>query len=142
MFSGEYLNSIDAKGRMIVPSKLRDGLGDKFMVTKGLEKCVLLMTMDNFEKIADKIMQSSLTNIDAQALARFFIGGAVEGEFDSQGRILMPQNLREYAGMVKEIKTIGILNRIEIWDKTIYEEYSNLNFTPDAFKERFANFMI
>ena len=118
MFLGQYQHSIDAKGRLIVPAKFRDGLGERFVVTKGLDNCL-------FAYPQEKLKQLPLTNPGARKFVRFFFAGAVECELDNQGRIMVPTHLREYAGLKKDIVSIGVNNRIEIWNKENWNEYSD-----------------
>ena len=118
MFMGQYQHSIDAKGRLIVPAKFREGLGEHFVVTKGLDNCL-------FAYPQDELKQLPLTNTGARKFVRFFFAGAVECELDNQGRIMVPPHLREYAGLKKEVVSIGVNNRIEIWNKESWNDYSN-----------------
>lgn len=136
MFIGEYQHSLDSKNRIIVPSKLRDGLGDKFIISKGLDGCLYAYPIDEWQKFEEKLKKLPLTNKDARAFVRFFVAGATEVETDKQGRGLIPANLREYAGIEKEIVTIGALNKIEIWSKEKWESYneSDIDFNSIADK--------
>ena len=113
MFIGEYQHSLDSKNRIIVPSKLREGLGDKFIISKGLDGCLYAYPIDEWQKFEEKLKNLPLTNRDARAFVRFFVAGATEVETDKQGRGLIPANLREYAGIEKEIVTIGALNKVD-----------------------------
>lgn len=122
MFRGEYNHTIDTKGRMSVPSKLRDSLGESFVVTKGLDGCLMAYATEEWEKFEEKLQSLPLTNKNARKLVRHFSGGAIDVEVDGQGRILLPANLREHAGLVKEVVFIGMGNRVEIWSKSKYEE--------------------
>ena len=112
MFIGEYQHSLDSKNRIIVPSKLRDELGTKFVITKGLDGCLYAYPLDEWKKLEDKMKTLPLTNKDARAFVRFFFSGACEVEIDKQGRGLIPQNLKEYAAIEKEIVSIGVLQRV------------------------------
>ncbi|MDR0287527.1 MAG: division/cell wall cluster transcriptional repressor MraZ [Clostridiales bacterium] len=134
-FFGQYSNSIDAKGRIIVPLKLRENLGEKFMITKGFDGCVYLMTNDSFEKLTQNLENASLTEKAARDISRYFYGGAAEGEFDAQGRINIPPSLREYAGLKKDLVTMGTGHRIEIWDKENFKAYSEDNLNSDKITE-------
>ena len=107
MLMGEYNHTIDAKGRLIVPAKFREVLGDEFVVTKGLDNCL-------FE---EKLQTLPLTNKNARQFTRFFLAGAASVEVDKQGRILLPSVLREFAGLEKDVVLVGVASRIEIWSK-------------------------
>lgn len=124
MFMGEYHHSIDAKGRMIVPSKFREQLKDEFVITKGFDGCLYGYTMEEWSNIEEKFKTVTLTSKDARKFLRFFFSGASTCEVDKQGRILIPPNLREYAGLDKEIVSAGVYSRIEIWSKDRWEENS------------------
>ena len=117
MFMGEYNHTVDTKGRLIVPSKFREQLGDEFVVTKGLDGCLFVYPKTEWENIEEKFRSVPLTTKDARKFARFFFAGAASCEVDRQGRILLPAVLREYAGIDKEVVSVGVFNRVEIWDK-------------------------
>ena len=125
MFMGQYQHSIDAKGRLIVPAKFRDGLGEHFVVTKGLDNCLFAYPEAEWKVFEEKLKQLPLTNTGARKFVRFFFAGAVECELDNQGRIMIPTHLREYAGLKKDIVSIGVNNRIEIWNKEDWNAYSD-----------------
>ncbi|PKM86269.1 MAG: cell division/cell wall cluster transcriptional repressor MraZ [Firmicutes bacterium HGW-Firmicutes-12] len=124
MFTGEYQHGIDEKGRMIVPAKFREVLGEMFMITKGLDSCLFVYPQTEWKILENKLKNLPFTNKDARAFARFFFSGAGECETDKQGRILINGNLREYAGIIKDVVIIGVGGRIEIWAKEIWEKYS------------------
>jgi MraZ protein len=124
MFLGEYQHSLDAKGRLTVPSRLRDGLGDAFIATKGLDNCLFLYPMGEWQTIEEKVRTLPVTRGDARSFARFFFAGATECEVDKQGRILLPLTLREYAGIDRDVAVIGVGARVEIWSKDNWEKYS------------------
>ncbi|MEW6623134.1 MAG: division/cell wall cluster transcriptional repressor MraZ [Bacillota bacterium] len=124
MFMGEYQHSIDPKGRLIVPSKFRDDLGLKFVITKGLDNCLFVYPMDEWKLLEEKLKNIPFTKADARAFVRFFFSGANECELDRQGRILLPSNLRDYAKLDKDVVIIGVSSRIEIWAKEVWEDYS------------------
>ena len=117
MFIGEYGHAIDAKNRIILPSKFREDLGDSCIMTKGLDGCLYVYPRDEWAILEEKLKSLPLTSKDARAFVRFFFSGANEMTFDKQGRTLIPQNLMQYAGIVKEVVSIGVSNRIEIWSK-------------------------
>lgn len=125
MFLGQYQHSIDAKGRLIVPAKFRDDLGERFVVTKGLDNCLFAYPQAEWKVFEEKLKQLPLTNPGARKFVRFFFAGAVECELDNQGRIMVPTHLREYAGLKKDIVSIGVNNRIEIWNKESWNDYSD-----------------
>jgi len=124
LFTGEYQHGIDEKGRMIVPAKFREVLGEMFMITKGLDSCLFVYPQTEWKILENKLKNLPFTNKDARAFARFFFSGAGECETDKQGRILINGNLREYAGIIKDVVIIGVGGRIEIWAKEIWEKYS------------------
>ncbi|KKM12280.1 cell division protein MraZ [Clostridiales bacterium PH28_bin88] len=124
MFMGEFQHSIDEKGRMIVPARFRDGLGDHFVITKGLDNCLFVYPMEEWLVLEEKLRALPFTKADARAFVRFFLSGATECELDRQGRILLPANLREYAQLDKDVVVIGVSSRVEIWSKVVWEEYS------------------
>ena len=139
MFRGESQHSIDAKGRMILPARFREALGGSFIVTRGLDKCLFVYSLEEWNKYEAKVQNLPVTDPDARKFIRFFFGGACEAEIDGQGRALLPPNLREYAGLQKEIVTIGVVNRIEIWQKENWDEYnSNDNFIDTEVAKRMA----
>lgn len=136
MFIGEYQHALDAKNRMIIPSKLRDNLGNKFVITKGLDGCLYIYPLKEWEVLEEKLKNLPLTNKDARAFVRFFFSGACEIELDKQGRGLIPQNLKEYAKIEKEIISIGVLTRIEIWSKEKWQEYNESDIDFDSIAEK------
>ncbi|MFC2950204.1 division/cell wall cluster transcriptional repressor MraZ [Virgibacillus sediminis] len=123
MFMGEFQHNIDAKGRIIVPSKFRDGLGESFVITRGLDKCLFAYPMDEWKSLEEKLKKLPLTKKDARAFTRFFFSGAVECEVDKQGRINIPQPLRSYAALEKECAVIGVSERIEFWASENWNDY-------------------
>lgn len=130
MFMGEYNHTIDAKGRLIVPSKFRESLGDEFVVTKGLDGCLFVYDNQEWTAFEEKLKTLPLTNKEARQFVRFFLAGAASLEVDKQGRILLPANLREFAGLEKDAVLIGVASRIEIWSKERYEgevSYENVD---------------
>lgn len=123
MFLGEYQHSIDEKGRIIVPSKFRDSLGPQFVVTRGLDHCLFVYPKDEWAALEQKLKTLPLMKSDARAFTRFFFSGATECELDKQGRVNIPNNLREYAKLDKDCVVIGVSNRVEIWSKAAWEGY-------------------
>ncbi len=128
MFMGEYNHTIDAKGRLIVPSKFREQLGSEFIATKGLDGCLFVYPKEEWANIEEKFRNIPLTTKDARKFSRFFFAGAAVCEVDRQGRILLPQVLREFADLQKEAVLAGVLSRIEIWSK---ERWQNTNTYDD-----------
>ena len=122
MFMGEYNHTIDAKGRLIIPSKFRELLGEEFVLTKGLDGCLSIYPMDEWKAFEEKLRALPLTNKNARTFTRFFVAGATNCELDKQGRILVPQTLREFAGLEKDVVLTGNLNRIEVWSKEKWSE--------------------
>ena len=128
MFTGTNYNSIDDKNRMIVPSKLRAGLGTRCILTRGLDKCLYIYPMDEWEKRMAKIEALPKSDPKVRAFIRHYYGNATECEFDSQGRIGISAELREYAGISreqKELVTIGAMDKIEIWSKSVWDAPEN-----------------
>jgi len=124
VFIGEYQHTMDGKGRLFIPAKFREGLGDRFVVTKGLDRCLFLYSLDEWALMEMKLRRLPLAKADARAFARLFFAGAAELEVDKQGRILIPANLREYAGLTKDVAVIGVASRVEIWDHGEWLRYS------------------
>ena len=116
MFMGEYSHTIDAKGRLIIPSKFREGLGEKFVVSKGFDGCLQAYDPETWKGIEEKLKELPQFKKETRAITRFFLAGAVEAEIDKQGRILIPAKLREYAGLKKDVVLAGSGSRVEIWD--------------------------
>ena len=121
MYMGEYNHSIDNKGRLIVPAKFRELLGEKFVVTKGMDKCLWMFDMQGWGELEGKIQKLPITNEKARKMSRYFMAGAAECEIDKQGRILIPQNLRKHADLVKDVTLVGVGGHIEIWDQAAWE---------------------
>ena len=125
MFMGEYIHTIDAKGRLIVPAKFREILGDNFIVTKGLDGCLFVYPNDEWTRFEEKLKSLPLTNKNARQFTRFFLAGAAACEVDKQGRILLPQVLREFASLEKDVVLVGVASRIEIWSRERWDESMN-----------------
>ena len=124
MFMGEYNHTIDAKGRLIVPSKFRELLGEEFVITKGLDGCLFMYSSEEWKNIEVKFREISQFSKDARKFARFFFASAAVCEMDKQGRVLISAVLREFAGIEKEVVLAGVVNRIEIWSKDRWQETS------------------
>lgn len=139
MFIGEYQHSIDTKGRIIIPSKFREDLGEGFVLTKGLDQCLFIYSYKEWKVFENKLSTLPLTSKDARAFIRFFFAGATECEFDKQGRIIIPANLREYGDINKEAVVIGVSNRLEIWSKDRWLDYNqDENLSYDAIAEKMS----
>ncbi len=133
MFMGEHLHTIDDKGRMIIPSKFRDELGSTFVLTRGLDQCIFGYPLDEWKQLEEKLKALPFTKKDARAFTRFFFSGAAECQLDKQGRVNIASTLRQYAKLEKDCVVIGVSNRIEIWNKQIWEEY--FSQSEDSFGE-------
>ncbi len=125
MLIGEFEHSLDAKGRLIMPAKLRESIGDSFVVTKGLDGCLFAFSITEWNNFEEKLKSLPLSNKNSREFTRFFLSGATECEIDKQGRFLIPNNLREAANLLKEIVIIGVGTRIEIWDKEKWKAYNS-----------------
>lgn len=123
MFMGEYRHNIDDKGRLIIPAKFRERLGDSFVITRGLDRCLFAYPRSEWTQLEQKLKTLPFTKADARKFTRFFFSGACEAELDKQGRIHIASNLREYARLKKECVIIGVSTRVEIWCKEQWEEY-------------------
>lgn len=123
MFMGEYLHNMDKKGRVIMPASFREKLDDSFVVTRGLDNCLFLYPHTEWEKLEKKLNSLPMTDKDARTFVRFFLSGATECSFDSQGRINLPRNLREYAEFDREIVIAGVGSRLELWSREKWDEF-------------------
>ncbi len=117
MLIGEYEHSLDAKGRLIMPSKLRQDIGEKFIITKGLDGCLFVFSQNEWNNFETKLKTLPLSDKNARNFVRFFLSGATECEIDKQGRFLIPANLRESAKLEKDAMIVGVGTRLEIWNK-------------------------
>lgn len=124
MFIGEYNHTLDNKGRITIPSKFREGLGDEFVITKGLDNCLFVYPKDEWKIFEDKLKTLPLTSKDARAFVRFFFAGASECNLDKQNRVLLPKNLRIHSELQKDAVIIGVSTRIEIWSREKWNEYT------------------
>lgn len=131
MFMSQYNHTVDTKGRLIIPSKFREILGDEFVVTKGMDGCLFVYANDDWKVFEQKLTSLPITNKDARKFARFFLAGAAPVEVDKQGRILLPAHLREFAELDKDVVLVGVGSRIEIWNKGKWEE-NNVDDDMDA----------
>jgi MraZ protein len=137
VFTGEYLHTLDQKSRVIIPARFREELGDTFMISRGLDRCIFVYHLNEWSKIEQKVKELPLTRSDVRAFTRYLFSGAAEVEMDRQGRVLIPQGLREYARIEKEVMIIGVSNRVEVWSAGAWKEYTsaeNLDFEAAAEK--------
>ncbi|MCI8977472.1 transcriptional regulator MraZ [bacterium 1xD8-48] len=121
MFIGEYNHTIDAKGRLIIPSRFREVLGDEFVVTKGMDGCLFVFDNPEWQAFEEKLHKLPMIDKGARQFTRFFLAGAASVEVDKQGRILLPAVLREFAGITKDAVLVGVGSRVEIWSKDRWE---------------------
>ena len=136
MLIGEYEHSLDVKGRLIMPAKLREDMGEKFIITKGLDGCLFGFSQTEWSNFEEKLKTLPLTNKNARDFVRFFLSGAIECEIDKQGRFLIASNLREYANMEKDVVIIGVGTRLEIWNRDKWKSYnSDENISADEIAE-------
>ena len=136
MLIGEYEHSLDVKGRLILPAKIREDMGDKFIVTKGLDGCLFGFSQNEWTNFEEKLKTLPLTNKNARDFVRFFLSGATECEIDKQGRFLIAGNLREYANLEKDAIIIAVGTRIEIWNREKWKSYnSDENISADEIAE-------
>ena len=125
MFRGEYSHTVDAKGRLIIPLKFREQLGEECIVTRGLDGCLFIFELGEWEAYEEKLRKLPMTNKNARSFVRFLSGGATPCEFDKQGRILLPATLRKFAGIEKDVILAGLPNRIEVWSEQKWNENNN-----------------
>ena len=129
MLIGEYHHNIDEKGRLIIPAKFREDIGEKFIVTRGLDGCLFVYSLTEWEKIVSKLKRLPFTKKDARTFMRFFLSGATECEFDKQGRINLVNSLIEYAELKKECLIVGVNDRLEIWALDKFNNLMEENFS-------------
>ena len=140
MLIGVFEHSLDAKGRLIMPAKIREDIGDKFIITKGLDGCLFGFSKKEWDNFEEKLKTLPLTNKNARDFVRFFLSGATECEVDKQGRFLIAGNLREYASLEKDAVITGVGTRIEIWNKDKWKVYnSEENLSADQIAENMAS---
>ena len=138
MLTGEYSHSLDTKGRLIMPAKLRQDIGDKFILTKGLDGCLFAFSQTEWNNFEEKLKGLPLSDKNARNFVRFFLSGATECEIDKQGRFLIPTNLRISANLEKDAIIIGVGTRIEIWNKETWEKCDE-EISADEIAENMAN---
>ena len=120
-FVGEYLHAVDNKGRVALPAKFREMLGPRFMLARGLDKCLTVYPSEEWAHVLETVKGLPQNQKDARAYARYFLSGAIEVDPDKQGRIVLPQSLRDYAGVLRDVFALGVGNRVEIWDRAAWE---------------------
>lgn len=125
MLLGEYQHSLDEKGRLIIPAKFREDLGENFVVTRGLDNCLFAYPLSQWKIIEEKVKELPTSQAETRAFVRMFFSGAVEVELDKQGRIVIPQQLREHARIDRDTYVIGVSTKVEIWAREVWENYSN-----------------
>ena len=134
MLIGEYIHTIDDKNRLSLPSKFRQEMGKKVVVTPGLDNCLFVFTIKEWKKISDRLSESSMLQADTRSFNRFLFGGAVEADVDALGRILVPDFLRSRAGLESKVAIVGVQNRVEIWDDKTWQDFKKIG-------EEQANFL-
>ena len=127
MFMSEYNHTLDTKGRLIIPAKFREVLGEEFVISKGMDGCLFVYANDDWNAFEQKLTSLPLINKEARQFARFFLAGAATVEVDKQGRILLPAHLREFAGLEKDVVLVGVGSRVEIWSKERYLENNDFD---------------
>lgn len=123
MFIGEFHHVVDEKGRLAVPVKFRDAFKKGAVVTRGLDQCLFVFSMEEWKKLAEKLANLPLSQQDSRAFARLMLAGAMDVELDKQGRVILPEYLRSYAKVSKLAVVAGLYNRLEIWDEAVWEAY-------------------
>ncbi len=137
MLIGEYKHNLDAKRRLAIPSKFRKELGEGAILTRGLDNCLFIFPSKHWAPFAEMLAGLSLAKQDTRAFSRLFLSGAVEVEFDSLGRILVPDHLKKYASLKKSVVVAGLFNRLEIWDEDRWNGYkTNLEKNSDKIAEK------
>lgn len=136
MLIGEFSHGMDKKNRIIIPSKLRDGLGETFIMTKGLDSCLYIYPKSEWQIFEQKLKSLPLTDKNVRSFVRFFFSGANEMEPDKMGRVLIPQSLLSYAGIEGEVVSVGMMDRVEVWSKEKWEAYNESEMDMDAIAEK------
>ena len=140
MFIGEFQHNLDIKGRMAIPAKFRRSVSGGAIITRGLDHCLFVFTKKDWEKLAEKLIALPLAQANSRAFVRLMLSGASDAEVDSQGRILIPDYLRSYAGLKKATKVIGVYNRIEVWNESAWQKYkSKTEGSSDEIAEKMAD---
>jgi len=125
MFIGEYQHNIDNKGRLAIPAKFRVVLKRGAVVTKGLDNCLFIYSKNEWQNLADKLSKLPINKSNTRAFARLMLAGAMGVEFDNQGRVMLPEYLRKFAGLKKKVVVAGLYSRLEIWDQANWDKYKS-----------------
>ena len=137
MLIGEFTHTLDTKKRLAIPAKFRKEIGERAIITRGFDKCIVLYPFKQWEILIQKLGELSLGQSDSRSLTRSLVGGATEVEFDSLGRILIPDHLKRYAELFQKVVVVGVANRLEIWDAGQWERYrKNIESKTDALAEK------
>lgn len=137
MLVGEYKHTIDGKKRLAIPAKFRKEIGDRAVLTRGLDGCLFLFPIAEWQVLAEKLGKLTIAQQDTRGFVRLLLSGASEVEMDQLGRILVPDYLRDFAGLIKSVVIAGLFNRLEIWDAEIWKSYkSNMEKNSDKIAER------
>lgn len=140
MFIGEFQHSIDEKGRVAVPAKFRTRISGGAIITRGLDHCLFIFTNKDWEIFAQKLIKLPMAQANSRAFFRLMLSGASDAKLDSQGRILVPDYLRKYAGLDKSAKIIGVYNRMEVWDERTWDKYrERTEGSSDEIAEKMAD---
>lgn len=123
MLIGEYIHTLDPKKRIALPAKFRKELGKKVVITRGLDNCLFVYPMKTWQKVSDKLADLPMGQADTRGFGRFMLAGAVESDIDSIGRILVPDFLKDFAGLKTQVSVIGVHDRVELWNETVWSEY-------------------
>ncbi len=123
MFIGEYYHNVDDKGRLAVPVKFRKAFARSGVVTRGLDRCLFFYTHDEWTKLAKRLADLPIAKANTRAFARLMLAGAMDVDLDKQGRIIVPDYLRDYAGLKKKVVIAGLYSRLELWDEAVWQDY-------------------
>lgn len=126
MLIGEYTHTIDEKNRLSLPAKFRTEMGKKVVLTPGLDSCIFVFSTTEWKKITEKLSESSMLNADSRSFNRFLLGGAVEAEIDSIGRVLIPDFLKGRAKLSSKVAVVGVQTRVELWDESAWAKYKQV----------------
>lgn len=140
MLIGEYKHNLDPKKRLAIPAKFRKEIGKKAVITRGLDQCLFVYTMDEWEKVAEGLSQLPTGSSDSRSFARLFLAGAVDVDIDAMGRILIPDYLKDFAGLKEKVVVAGVYKRLEIWDEKRWEMYKQkIERETDALAEKLGD---
>ncbi len=137
MLIGEYIHTLDPKKRIALPAKFRKELGKKVVITRGLDNCLFVYPMKQWQKVTEKLGQLPMGQADTRGFGRFMLAGAVESDIDSIGRILVPDFLKDFAGLKTHIAVLGVNDRVELWDEKVWATYKGrIEKQADALAEK------